>query len=110
MPTYEMKPDDLLSADVQSIPQSDDSSAYMETPSLLSAINPFTDNQQVQRGRDAAFRIDNSLEVSLPLRHSASLTRLMGITLSTMMQLILKDMRITQTHSLIPALLMRRAL
>ena len=61
MPTYEMKPDDLLSADVQSIPQSDDSSAYMETPSLLSAINPFTDNQQVQRGRDAAFRIDNSL-------------------------------------------------
>jgi len=61
MPTYEMKPDDLLSADVQSIPQPDDSSAYMETPSLLSAINPFTDNQQVQRGRDAAFRIDNSL-------------------------------------------------
>ncbi|MGE6468866.1 hypothetical protein [Serratia proteamaculans] len=61
MPTYEMKPDDLLSADVQSIPQSDDSSTYMETPSLLSAINPFTDNQQVQRGRDAAFRIDNSL-------------------------------------------------
>ena len=108
MPTYEMKPDDLLSADVQSIPQPDDSSAYMETPSLLSAFNPFTDNQQVQRGRDAAFRIYNSL--SLPLRHSASLTRLMGITLSTMMQLILKDMRITQTHSLIPALLMRRAL
>ncbi|AWQ49200.1 hypothetical protein [Serratia marcescens] len=61
MPTYEMKPDDLLSADVQSIPQPDDSSAYMETPSLLSALNPFTDNQQVQRGRDAAFRIDNSL-------------------------------------------------
>ncbi|MGP1238878.1 hypothetical protein [Serratia sp. CY37869] len=61
MPTYEMKTDDLLSADVQSIPQPDDSSAYMETPSLLSALNPFTDNQQVQRGRDAAFRIDNSL-------------------------------------------------
>ena len=61
MPTYEMKPDDLLSADVQTIPQPDDSSAYMETPSLLSAINPFTDNQQVQRGREAAFRLDNSL-------------------------------------------------
>ncbi|MEG7328526.1 hypothetical protein [Serratia marcescens] len=61
MPTYEMKPDDLLSADVQNIPQPDDSSAYTETPSLLSAINPFTDNQQVQRGRDAAFRLDNSL-------------------------------------------------
>ncbi|KFB89629.1 hypothetical protein CR62_16730 [Serratia grimesii] len=61
MPTYEMKYDDLLSADVQTIPQPDDSSAYMETPPLLSAINPFTDNQQVQRGRDAAFRIDNSL-------------------------------------------------
>lgn len=61
MPTYEMKPDDLLSGDVQTIPQPDDSSAYMETPSLLSAVNPFTDNQQVQRGRDAAFRLDNSL-------------------------------------------------
>ncbi|MGA3686195.1 hypothetical protein [Serratia bockelmannii] len=61
MPTYEVKPDELLSADVQSIPQPDDSSAYMETPSLLSALNPFTDNQQVRRGRDAAFRIDNSL-------------------------------------------------
>lgn len=61
MPTYEMKPDDLLPADVQAIPQPDDSAAYMETPSLLSAINPFTDNQQVQRGRDAAFRLDNSL-------------------------------------------------
>ncbi|MBW9430746.1 hypothetical protein FHC77_08310 [Atlantibacter hermannii] len=61
MPTYEMKPDDLLSGDVQTIPQPDDSSDYMETPSLLSAINPFTDNQQVQRGREAAFRLDNSL-------------------------------------------------
>jgi len=61
MPTYEMKPDDLLSSDVQAIPQPDDSAAYMETPSLLSAINPFTDNQQVQRARDAAFRLDNSL-------------------------------------------------
>ena len=61
MPTYEMKPDDLLSADVQSIPQPDDSSAYMETPSLLSAFNPFTDNQQIQRSRQAAFRLDNSL-------------------------------------------------
>ncbi|WP_199637002.1 hypothetical protein JEM67_20830 [Serratia sp. PAMC26656] len=61
MPTYEMKPDDLLSADFRAIPQPDDSAAYMETPSLLSAINPFTDNQQVQRGRDAAFRLDNSL-------------------------------------------------
>ncbi|HEJ7178795.1 TPA: hypothetical protein SMF86_003145 [Serratia marcescens] len=61
MPTYEMKPDDLLSADAQSIPQPDDSSAYMETPSLLSAFNPFTDNQQIQRSRQAAFRLDNSL-------------------------------------------------
>lgn len=61
MPTYEMKPDELLSADVQSIPQPDDSAAYMDTPSLLSAVNPFTDNQQVQRSRQAAFRLDNSL-------------------------------------------------
>lgn len=61
MPTYEMKPDDLLSADVQTIPQPDDSSAYMETPSVLSALNPVTDNQQIQQSRSAAFRLDNSL-------------------------------------------------
>jgi|GEM_PF-479228 len=61
MPTYEMKPDDLLSADVQAIPQPDDSAAYMETPSVLSALNPVTDNQQIQQSRSAAFRLDNSL-------------------------------------------------
>ncbi len=61
MPTYEMKPDDLLSADVQSIPQPDDSAAYMESPSVLSALNPFTDDQLIQRSRQAAFRLDNSL-------------------------------------------------
>lgn len=61
MPTYEMKPDDLLSADVQTIPQPDDSAAYMETPSVLSALNPVTDNQQIQQSRSAAFRLDNSL-------------------------------------------------
>ncbi|MFS8079945.1 hypothetical protein UDZ25_14120 [Serratia marcescens] len=61
MPTYEMKPDDLLSADVQSIPQPDDSAAYMEAPSVLSALNPFTDDQLIQRSRQAAFRLDNSL-------------------------------------------------
>lgn len=61
MPTYEMKPDDLLSADVQNIPQPDDSSSYFESPSLLSALNPFTGDQQIKSSRDAAFRIDNSL-------------------------------------------------
>ncbi|WP_273831123.1 hypothetical protein [Serratia bockelmannii] len=61
MPTYEMKPDDLLSADVQSIPQPDDSAAYMEAPSVLSALNPFTDDQLIRRSRQAAFRLDNSL-------------------------------------------------
>ncbi len=61
MPTYEMKPDDLLSADVQSIPQPDDSAAYIESPSVLSALNPFTDDQRIQRSRQAAFRLDNSL-------------------------------------------------
>ncbi len=61
MPTYEMKPDDLLSADLQSIPQPDDSAAYMESPSVLSALNPFTDDQRIQRSRQAAFRLDNSL-------------------------------------------------
>lgn len=61
MPTYEMKPDDLLSADVQTITQPDDSAAYMETPSVMSALNPVTDNQQIQQSRSAAFRLDNSL-------------------------------------------------
>lgn len=61
MPTYEQKPDELLSADLSQIPQPDDNSFYQQTPSLLSALNPFTDNQQIQRSRDAAFRLDNSL-------------------------------------------------
>lgn len=61
MPTYEQNPDELLSADVSQIPQPDDSGFYMETPSALSALNPFTDDQNIKRARDAAFRIDNSL-------------------------------------------------
>jgi len=61
MPTYEQKPDELLSADVSQIPQPEDNSFYQQTPSLLSALNPFTQDQQVQRSRDAAFRLDNSL-------------------------------------------------
>lgn len=61
MPTYEQKPDDLLSADISQIPQPEDNSYYQQTPSLLSALNPFTEDQQVQRSRDAAFRLDNSL-------------------------------------------------
>lgn len=61
MPTYEQKPDELLSADVSQIPQPEDNSFYQQTPSLISALNPFTEDQQVQRSRDAAFRLDNSL-------------------------------------------------
>lgn len=61
MPTYEQKPDELLPADVSQIPQPEDNSFYQQTPSLLSALNPFTEDQQVQRSRDAAFRLDNSL-------------------------------------------------
>ncbi|MEI3775524.1 hypothetical protein [Pectobacterium brasiliense] len=60
MPTYEQSPD-LLSPDTQVIPQLDDNAFYQETPGVFTALNPFTDNQQVQRSRDAAFRIDNSL-------------------------------------------------
>ncbi|WP_225182169.1 hypothetical protein [Pectobacterium aroidearum] len=60
MPTYEQSPD-LLSPDTQTIPQPDDNTFYQETPSVFTALNPFTDNQQVQRSRDAAFRLDNSL-------------------------------------------------
>lgn len=61
MPTYEQDPKELLGEDIQQIAAPDDSDFYMETPSLLSAVNPFTSDQRVQKSRQAAFRIDNSL-------------------------------------------------
>lgn len=61
MPTYEQDPKELLGEDIQQIATPDDSDFYMETPSLLSAVNPFTSDQRVQQSRQAAFRIDNSL-------------------------------------------------
>ncbi|ROJ73857.1 hypothetical protein BFD37_13445 [Escherichia coli] len=61
MPIYEQDPKELLGEDIQQIAAPDDSNFYMETPSLLSAVNPFTSDQRVQRSRQAAFRIDNTL-------------------------------------------------
>lgn len=61
MPTYEQDPKELLGEDIQQIATPDDSDFYMETPSLLSAVNPFTSDQRIQQSRQAAFRIDNSL-------------------------------------------------
>lgn len=61
MPTYEQDPKELLGEDIQQIATPDDSDFYMETPTLLSAVNPFTSDQRVQQSRQAAFRIDNSL-------------------------------------------------
>ena len=61
MPIYEQDPKELLGEGIQQIAAPDDSNFYMETPSLLSAVNPFTSDQRVQRSRQAAFRIDNTL-------------------------------------------------
>ena len=61
MPTYEQDLKELLGEDIQQIATPDDSDFYTETPSLLSAVNPFTSDQRVQQSRQAAFRIDNSL-------------------------------------------------
>lgn len=61
MPTYEMDPNAWLAGEDQKIPQPDDSHFYMETPSLLAAINPFTSDQRIKRAREAAFRMDNTL-------------------------------------------------
>ncbi len=61
MPTYEFDPDSILSSEVETIPQADDAEFYMETPSIVDAINPFTDDQRVIRSRQSAFRLDNTL-------------------------------------------------
>lgn len=45
MPIYEQDPKELLGEDIQQIAAPDDSNFYMETPSLLSAVNPFTSEQ-----------------------------------------------------------------
>lgn len=55
MPIYEQDPKELLGEGIQQIAAPDDSNFYMETPSLLSAVNPFTSDQRVQRSRQAAF-------------------------------------------------------
>ena len=61
MPTYEQNPEELLSPSVAGIQQPDDNGFYMETPPLLSALNPFTESNTGGRLINSAFRIDNSL-------------------------------------------------
>ncbi|STU99998.1 Uncharacterised protein [Klebsiella pneumoniae subsp. ozaenae] len=55
MPTYEQDPKELLGEDIQQIATPDDSDFYMETPSLLSAVNPFTSDQRVQAIQASSF-------------------------------------------------------
>lgn len=98
MPTYEQDPKELLGEDIQQIAAPDDSKFYMETPSLLSAVNPFTSDQRIQQSRQAAFRIDNSWVVLSPALRSASLTELTAITRLIMMPQILKAMRTLLIH------------
>lgn len=98
MPTYEQDPKELLGEDIQQIAAPDDSDFYMETPSLLSAVNPFTSDQRVQKSVQAAFRIDNSPVALLPVLHLVSLTELTAITRLIMMPQILKAMKTLLIH------------
>lgn len=98
MPTYEQDPKELLGEDIQQIAAPDDSDFYMETPSLLSAVNPFTSDQRVQKSGQAAFRIDNSWVALLPVLHLVSLTELTAITRLIMMPQILKAMKTLLIH------------
>ncbi|TPW78669.1 hypothetical protein DL505_10600 [Providencia stuartii] len=61
MPIYEMKPSDVMGADVGSIKQPDPQYGESSDVTLGEALNPFNDSPRVKRLRDAAFRIDNSV-------------------------------------------------
>ena len=103
MPIYEQDPKELLGEDIQQIAAPDDSNFYMETPSLLSAVNPFTSDQRVQRSRQAAFRIDNTLGSFI-----ASAPFSQDITHLITMQQILKAMKILQIRLSTPVRLKKQ--
>ncbi|MBG6041755.1 hypothetical protein I5F94_09920 [Proteus mirabilis] len=61
MPIYEQQPDDILSADINAVQQTEPTYGDNVSPSWYDPINPFDDRRQTKELRDAAFRIDNSV-------------------------------------------------
>lgn len=61
MPIYEMEPEHILPADVNTIQQPEPVYGDNEKPSWYAPLNPLDDSNETKRLRDAAFRIDNSV-------------------------------------------------
>ncbi|WP_311752898.1 hypothetical protein [Proteus columbae] len=61
MPIYEQQPDDVLSADINAVQQTEPTYGDNVSPSWYDPINPLDDRRQTKELRDAAFRIDNSV-------------------------------------------------
>ncbi|MCT6516093.1 hypothetical protein GY03_02175 [Proteus vulgaris] len=61
MPIYEQQPDDILSADIHAVQQTEPTYGDNVSPSWYDPINPLDDRRQTKELRDAAFRIDNSV-------------------------------------------------
>ncbi|MQC06404.1 hypothetical protein [Morganella morganii] len=61
MPIYEMEPERILPADVNTIQQPEPVYGDNEKPSWYAPLNPLDDSNDTKRLRDAAFRIDNSV-------------------------------------------------
>ncbi|MFF0939603.1 hypothetical protein ACFYLB_11280 [Proteus mirabilis] len=61
MPIYEQQPDDILSADINAVQQTESTYGDNVSPSWYDPINPLDDRRQTKELRDAAFRIDNSV-------------------------------------------------
>ncbi|MCT8244788.1 hypothetical protein [Proteus mirabilis] len=61
MPIYEQQPDDILSADINAVQQTEPTYGDNVSPSWYDPINPLDDRRQTKELRDAAFRIDNSV-------------------------------------------------
>lgn len=61
MPIYEQQPDEILSADINAVQQTEPTYGDNVSPSWYDPINPLDDRRQTKELRDAAFRIDNSV-------------------------------------------------
>ncbi|WP_368937480.1 hypothetical protein [Proteus terrae] len=61
MPIYEQQPDDILSADINAVQQTEPTYGDNVSQSWYDPINPLDDRRQTKELRDAAFRIDNSV-------------------------------------------------
>lgn len=61
MPTYEMEPEHILPADVNTIQQPEPRYGDHDDLSWYSPLNPLDDRNEVKQLREASFRIDNSV-------------------------------------------------